>query len=389
MTDRIRKLAIVGASARAAAFSALRGGFEPTTADMFADADLERVCSAVREQDYPEGLAAWLAATPCDGWLYSGALENHPALIDRMAAIRPLAGNCGAALRGARDVLALQQKLAAAGLAFPETRASAAGLPQDGSWLCKTGRGASGAGVWKLDGPAALVRAAEQGALFQRCVGGESTAAIFVLGERSTWLAGLTLQWVGPAWGRQAPWRYVGSLGPWHASSPIGEQLRRLEKLLAREMGLRGLVGVDLILDDERAWVVEVNPRLTASVEVVERAVGTSLVAAHVAACTDPQWDAPKCSVLTDYRDIARRFAKAIYYAPRDATTTEKFCQWALNQSSLDPSHCRLADLPHAGESIPQGRPVLTVLADGPGMAAVEGIRQRLAEVEGRLYAER
>src|SRR5262245_56065277 len=134
MSDRKLKLAIVGASARAAAFSALWAGYEVAAADLFADADLKRACPATRISDYPTGLADWLAATPCDAWMYTGALENHPELIDRMAEVRPLYGNRGASLRLVRGPLRLQQALRDADLAFPDTRATAEGLPLDGSW---------------------------------------------------------------------------------------------------------------------------------------------------------------------------------------------------------------------------------------------------------------
>jgi hypothetical protein len=52
-----RSLTIVGASARAAAFSAARAGFEPYAIDHFADRDLAELCPAVRVERYP--LLGW------------------------------------------------------------------------------------------------------------------------------------------------------------------------------------------------------------------------------------------------------------------------------------------------------------------------------------------
>ena len=387
MSGRTLTLAVVGASARAAAQSALRAGFRVVAADLFADADLAAHCRATKVDDYPEGFLDWLAKTVCDGWLYTGGLENHPELVDRMAAIRPLWGNHGESLRAARDVFNLQTLLVGTGLSFPETRDSAVGLPLDGSWLCKTGRGAGGSGVWLLDGAEARNRAVREGACFQRFVGGSSAAAIFVLGERSSRLGGMTLQFVGPFDGHGKPWQYVGSLSPWHVSTSITPQLERLQHVLARDLGLRGIVGVDLVLDDERAWIIEINPRYTASVEVVERTVG-GLVAAHAAACTDPNWSAPADDLPTEDKDTTRRFAKATFYASRTAMISEKFHRWALAESSLDVEDRRLADIPHAGESIPAGRPLLTVFGEGPGLTAIDQVRRRFAEVEARLYAE-
>src|SRR5262245_22640430 len=126
MAKPIRKLAIVGASARAAAFSALRADYEVVAADLFADVDLRRSCRAGRVNRYPEGLEDWLEKTACDGWMYTGALENHPRLVQRMAAIRPLLGNDLEALAAVRDPLRLQEVFGEVGVSFPETMISPA-----------------------------------------------------------------------------------------------------------------------------------------------------------------------------------------------------------------------------------------------------------------------
>jgi len=57
-------IAIIGASARAAAFSVLRSGRQAVAADLFADADLQQKCRVTRISPYPEGLLDWLHRTP-------------------------------------------------------------------------------------------------------------------------------------------------------------------------------------------------------------------------------------------------------------------------------------------------------------------------------------
>src|SRR5687768_8535892 len=91
-------LAIVGASARSAAASAVRAGFQPITADLFADADLRRIATATRISPYPEGILDWLRTMQPPAWMYTGALENHPELVDQMAWVAPLWGNPGEVL---------------------------------------------------------------------------------------------------------------------------------------------------------------------------------------------------------------------------------------------------------------------------------------------------
>ena len=68
---------------------------------------------------------------------------------------------------------------------------------------------------------------------------------------------------------------------------PDAAQRQALEcfgSLLTRKCGLRGLFGVDGIFYDGAFWPVEVNPRYTASVEVLEYTLGFSAMAWHRAA---------------------------------------------------------------------------------------------------------
>ena len=67
------KLLIIGASARAAAMSAIRSGFEPWAADRFGDLDLRACAPTVQVDDYPAGLEQALSAAPAGPWLYTGA----------------------------------------------------------------------------------------------------------------------------------------------------------------------------------------------------------------------------------------------------------------------------------------------------------------------------
>jgi predicted ATP-grasp superfamily ATP-dependent carboligase len=381
MTAVICKVAIVGASARAAAFSALNAGLEVATADMFADADLARECDATRVERYPEGLAEWLASSDCDAWLYTGALENYPELIDRMAALRPLLGNRGDVLCNVRNPMWLQAALTARGIAFPESRSSPESLPLDGSWLCKTYRGASGSGVWRLNGSEALEQAHQRSAWFQQYVDGESHAAIFVVASYGTRLLGVTQQKLNP----RNEWQYSGSIGPAEISPSVAAHLDALGGLL-HEWGMRGVVGVDFLATDTTAIIVEINPRFTASVEIVEHFAGCSALEAHVAACTTSA--PPRSSVPGSHMSQGHsHYAKAILYARSDAVITPLFHDCAMTCASLDARRRALADIPNPGEVIPTGRPVLTALATGNTRAdCQQQLDDRLADVEIRLY---
>ena len=86
----LRRLLLIGASVRAAAFSALRAQLTPTGADLFADSDLEACCPIVRIEasSYPGAVRELARAAPPSPWMYAGGLEHHPELIDLIAAER-------------------------------------------------------------------------------------------------------------------------------------------------------------------------------------------------------------------------------------------------------------------------------------------------------------
>ena len=372
-------IAVVGASARSAAFSLLRAGYRVVTADLFADADLAQCCKATQVSPYPDGLPDWLAQCECDAWLYTGALENRPELVERMAQMNPLLGNAGEALCRCRDPWALIEY----GLPVPETARSCEGLPSDGSWLCKTYRGSSGSGVWELADETSRQRAVETGAVYQRRVPGKSASAVFVLGEGWHKTLGITSQWVGESTTGAVGFQYAGSSTTnMTKCGNVEREIDRIGRVLAERFGLRGLVGVDVVLDSDQVWLLEVNPRYTASVEIIERSNRASAIKAHVAACLGASAEKIEWGVGGE-----KVFGKAVLYAKRDLAINQSFFQWAMCESGADFEN-GVADVPCVGSEIPAGRPVITVFATGENSTDDRFLRERVAEVESRLYGE-
>jgi predicted ATP-grasp superfamily ATP-dependent carboligase len=378
-------LAIVGASTRSAAASAVRAGFQPLAADLFADADLRQIATTTRISPYPEGFIDWLRTVEPLAWMYTGALENHPELVDQMAWIAPLLGNPGDVLARVRSPWALATALHGAGLLFPETRDSADGIPRDGSWLMKTYRGASGSGVraWNED---QLKEGGEESGpekcCYQKRIEGTPCAAVFVASRGQAQLLGITRQLIGTPWLRAHGFQYAGSIGPWLVSAATRETLEQIGNVLSEQFELVGLFGVDFILDGDDAWTIEVNPRYTASVEIVERCTGVSAIAAHVAACGGTVDN----SQSTRPETVCR--GKATLFANRDIVISQEFADFSIVES-LQMPWPSLGDVPMAGTSVECGRPILTVFASGETVADVESqLRARVVELEKKLYID-
>src|SRR5262245_27133555 len=248
---------IMGASARPAAFSALRAGLRPWAIDLFADRDLAAACPAraIPPGRFPAGFADLAREAPPGPWLYTGGPENHPRLVGRIARERPLWGNGPAALVAARDPFALARAFRAAGLPCPAVRRPAGPVPA-GRWLVKPRAGAGGIGIRHT----ARDRPADRGTYLQEFIDGEARAALFVADTAGCRLLGVTRQLVGEDWLHARPFRYCGGVGPLPVAAADWAAWERLGGVVAAVAGLRGLFGVDAIVRDGVPWPVEVNP---------------------------------------------------------------------------------------------------------------------------------
>jgi len=382
-------LLVVGASVRAWAASAHRAGWRVVAADLFADRDLERVAEAlaIPAAEHPGAYAAVARDAPPGPWCYCGALENHPDLVDTIAASRPLAGCPGSVLRHVRDPWLLRAALADSGFPFPATRDDPEGVPLDGSWLVKPLAGAGGRGIVPWE-DAATRRPASARRIWQERVAGSPVSASFVVDAHGARLVGSSRQLVGVAGWHAAPFAWCGAVDvPLDA---LPERTRRdwerVGAVLAGDFGVTGAVGVDAIAAPDGSLVVlEVNPRPTASMELVERRTGVSLAAQHLAA---HGWHAPATSVAAAPGGV---WAKGVLRARSPLRIDEATCVAIDDRAEAwrrAGSADTLADLPRAGVAIPAGGPVLTVLAaaDDP-VGARAALESRVAEVEVLLAA--
>lgn len=372
---------VVGASVRGFAESAARAGWQVHAADLFADRDLAAVASTVvrlgsdGSAAYPAGIPEVVAALPHGPCVYTGAIENHPAIIARIAADRPLAGCDEQAVQRVRDPASLAALVRTAGERVPDTTASSAGIPTDGTFLVKPERSAGGHGIRPWHGEPTPPLGG--GRVWQRRVDGSQWSASFLTRHDGAQLIGVSRPLAPVRWCGGQGFSYCGSV-----DVPLGhvpdDLRRRLESLggsLAAGGRLAGLFGVDTIIDPTgRLHVLEVNPRPTASMELVERATGWSVAAAHLAAFG---WgDRPSAP---DNAHVV--WAKAIVYAPRrdhSEPLHDLLAAFAATWAARDGLPA-MADVPGQDAWPLAGGPLVTVFAAGESHSdAVTAIRRRV-----------
>ncbi|MEE3370362.1 MAG: ATP-grasp domain-containing protein [Planctomycetota bacterium] len=371
-----QSLSILGASVRSAAQSARRAGLLPCGADLFADRDLQRACIAtIRVSDYPHDLIDASRQLPSGPWMYTGGLENYPQLVDQVAATQTLLGNPGSVLCRVRDPWQLAAVLTAHGLASPTLQRDLDNVSARKRSLRKPLQSCGGQRICIVDPGEAYQETS--GCFYQRMIPGKAYSAVYTANQKCAGLVGLTRQLVGTAWTGAQRFQYAGSLGPVTPPPHLQSQLVEVGNVLAGCFHLQGLFGVDLILADE-AWILEVNPRYTASVEVLEVGFNWPALSEHLQVC---QGDTPR----PPSGPPLHLCGKAIVYARCDTVISPSFVQFAADANS-DPRCPTIADIPHTGERILQRQPITTVLAiDNNWKRLYATLKRRTAQVQALL----
>ena len=378
---------ILGASTRAAAMSARRAGWTLWCADLFADADLERLATVrkVPIDAYPHGLLDALADAPQAPVIYTGALENRPDLIAKID--RPLWGNSADLLRKVRSPEQWTTCLLEGGLPCPRISSKA---EPTGQWLLKPRKSGGGFGIHTHNRQPFESRVH----FLQERIDGLPCSAAFLGANGQAFLLGVTQQLIGTPWLNATGFHYAGSIGPLPLDLKTLETWRQIGVSLVTTFGLRGLFGVDAILRDGVPWPVEVNPRYSASVEVLERAQRVSLLTMHAAAFSPAPIDLANrlpCTLTPGPSPGGRGeqevCGKAILFARQTLVLPAEGPWLGALEPGVGLNQIEYADIPHAGETIEQGRPVLTLFASAPTVAdCTVKLQEKAQALDRRLW---
>lgn len=318
---------------------AVADGYDIVALDRFGDVDLRALAPGATAPSN-DALAALAADVAADAVVYGGGFENRPDLVKQLGDGRELLGTPPEVLVAVRDPWELGVAARAAGARAPETR-SVDDLPggrTSGTWLRKPLRGGGGRGVrgWiggRL-GPSEIV---------QRRMYGLSCSAVAIGDGRRGTVLGITEQLHRPS-SFQWTGNVTGPRLPEEERDELEGQLRAVCAEVAARFGVRGAFGVDAIWDGQHAWVLEVNPRPPAGLELF----GPGSFDAHVRGARGLGVPAPgrppavKCATV-----------KLVLFADRDVRAPDP--GWWPTEL--------VRDIPHGGEPIKRGAPVCTLIS--------------------------
>jgi len=417
------RVLVTGVSARAAAESAARAGFAVTSVDAFADLDHH---PSVRSLSLPRHFGAPVIAhaaaraarsIDCDAVVYLSNVDNHPRAVAALAEGRALWGNPPSVLERVRDPRQLTETLRRRGIAAldvfvaarsararltglrqgyggppkrfgltsarrrkPDTTHEAASAaeqaaPVEGCWLVKPLASGGGHRVRRWREGARVPR----GCYLQQFMEGTPGSVVFVAAGGRAVPIGVSRQLVGERAFGAGGYRYCGNIlaGAGDVQFERDAVLVSAACAMARAAGdafdLVGVNGIDFIAHEGVPWPIELNPRWSASMELVERAYGLSVFRAHADACRSgalPEFD------LAHARRGAGAYGKAVVFARRDVV---------LGDTRAWLADATVRDVPQPGEGIRAGRPICTVFAYGVDAAACHAALVRRAD---QVYAE-
>ncbi|TGD95336.1 ATP-grasp domain-containing protein [Methylobacterium nonmethylotrophicum] len=359
---------IAAQSGRALAAAARRAGYRPFVADLFGDEDTRALAAGYRRVPGrlgagpgAQGVEAALAALAAEaghpaGLVLGSGFEGAPALMRRLARRYTLLGarpDAVATLKDPAGFAALCRRL---GIPHPEI--ALAPVPDPDAWLVKR-RGASGGGHIRPGAPGRL----PAGAYLQRRMPGRPRSLNALADGRAAAVLAVTEQWAAPSPDR--PFRYAGAAGPAALPPAVREAAGRALAGLVAATGLCGFVSADLLVESESWWLLEVNPRPGATLDVLDRGP-SPLFSAHLAACRGR---------LPEVQPAPGAAATEILYAGSAIPVVPPldWPDWAM-------------DRPPAGSRVEAGAPICTVMAEGPDAAAARiAVTARAGALRARL----
>lgn len=361
---------IAAYSGRALAASARRAGYAPLVVDAFGDTDTRALAVGYRhlgasnlQPHMLRGAFSDLTEAHGDaiGLVLGAGFESEPGLIAHLAEFDKIFGCTAETVQRCSDPQAFFSLLDHHGIPHPETRLDP---PAIGSgWLTKRA-GASGGGHIARCKPSPR---ALPGRYFQREIEGEPVSGLAITSPKGTAFA-FSRQWSNPT--PRRPFRYGGAVGNIIIDAELEANLVDIMLALCETLQLNGLVSFDFVVRDDEPFLLEVNPRPGATLDILDDDAGT-LFKAHVAAATGGD---PIAELQAGWAPRTR--AAAYLYADRGKLTVPdvSWPEWT-------------ADRPAAGSKVRAHAPLATVLAEAATPEAAEALcGQRLAALEQMLY---
>lgn len=342
------KIIIAAIASRPYVQAAVEAGYEVIAIDCFADLDTKHLAKKVYQVPMQNGgldrnellkLINGINSHGLLGLCYGAGFEMQPELLAEVHQVVPVIGNADEVVMVCKDPMLFFATCDALEVIYPEAMLD---MPKSSNgWLQKTIGGSGGSHVK----PADCCDVLENGVYYQKHQAGRSVACLFIANVDDVQMIGFHEQWLDGS--AIAPYCYGGAVTQIEISLVAKARLTKYVAKLTKAIGLVGISSCDAIVNGDDVYVLEVNPRLSATIDLYVSEY-PDLIERHVKACSKK----PLRSLVAN---AAGRVSHAhlVIYAKDELVIEHGFCwpRW-------------VADRPEDGSHFKAGMPVCTVFSE-------------------------
>ncbi|MBC7756113.1 MAG: ATP-grasp domain-containing protein [Bdellovibrio sp.] len=357
-------LMIAAIASRAYVQAAVDAGFTVIAIDGFCDVDTQKIAQKVLPVTLKHGQFVaedfYQALTSLDlsnflGLCIGAGFEASPTILQYFAERKCLIGNSINTILQVKNPHSFFAFCDAVNMRYPATQLSRPASTL--GWLQKQIGGSGGAHIKAV---LPLELAQHSTLYYQKVQAGTAYSCLFLSDAKHAQVIGFNEQWCAPS--AILPYRFGGAVS--HADVDEGTKNCIIDFISKATLhfGLTGINSCDFLLHEHTVYMLEINPRLSASLQLYQAKKG-NLFAAHVQACMGELKEWPAIEKASRAMHII--YANQTAFVPPDMAWPE----W-------------VNDIPHFGSEIPAGAPICTVLASArSAKLAKQKVLQRTASL--------
>jgi len=336
---------IAAISSRPYVKAAIDAGFEVIVMDAFIDKDTQEMSKSCYQLEYQENqlqaenllrVLNQIDLTVVNGFYYGAGFETHPELLLQINERVPVFGNSVDAIKHCKLPHLFFALCDSHAMLYPQYTYEHPKETQ--GWLRKKIGGSGGHHISFL----ANDDSEEADVYYQKIQSGDSMSCLFLADQQQAKLIGINEQWT--QCDTLMPYRYGGATSSANIGDATQSRLMSFLTNVVETLGLVGLNSCDFILHHDEIYMLEINPRLSASIDLY-RPVEGNLFAAHVSACKGEHVKQLKMDGCAKAHQII--YAKVDWMADANLQWPEWVC-----------------DIPQPNQLIYAGMPICTVIAE-------------------------
>ena len=114
---------------------------------------------------------------------------------------------------------------------------------------------------------------------------------------------------------------YCGNIVPANILKEDEKIISKISKYLTRKLGLKGINGIDFVLNNHYPYLMEINPRIPGSIRASECSLSLNLLDLHIRSFYPMEWENIKRTVSSAKSNGFT--TKLIMFAPKEVTTSQ------------------------------------------------------------------